>query len=318
MIVLFIIQIVNFILYLLFTPKLFSERNFISDNGKGEDNGITRRPSHQIQKSESSIKSIPDANDDDNNKVVIETRKNDNSNSNQMMIPRRNELVILNQSKESTKKKNSIINKEIQKTDNNMDITSKPVITEDKTDNKQTEEVQNLPPVHINIDILDYNESLDKINENTFSKLLLLRLKQFNPIYVIFIEKDPLKIVYLYSAAFVLIIQMTFFFNVILYFDSYISNTFYDGYKFYDQLGSDVLASLFSMIMVFAAKLLIVNFPNDKEILMNVNGDENYREKRSKKMKILNFVFFGIVIGLSLLLWYYVSVFTAVFENSQM
>lgn len=136
--------------------------------------------------------------------------------------------MILNQSKESTKKKNSIINKEIQKTDNNMDITSKPVITEDKTDNKQTEEVQNLPPVHINIDILDYNESLDKINENTFSKLLLLRLKQFNPIYVIFIEKDPLKIVYLYSAAFVLIIQMTFFFNVILYFDSYISNTFYD------------------------------------------------------------------------------------------
>lgn len=96
MIVLFIIQIVNFILYLLFTPKLFSERNFIIDNGKGEDNGITRRPSHQIQKSESSIKSIPDANDDDNNKVVIETRKNDNSNSNQMMIPRRNELVILN------------------------------------------------------------------------------------------------------------------------------------------------------------------------------------------------------------------------------
>lgn len=103
-----------------------------------------------------------------------------------------------------------------------MDITSKPVITEDKTDNKQTEEVQNLPPVHINIDILDYNESLDKINENTFSKLLLLRLKQFNPIYVIFIEKDPLKIVYLYSAAFVLIIQMTFslmlFFTLIVIF----------------------------------------------------------------------------------------------------
>ena len=315
MLVLFVLQLINFVLYLLFSPKLFRERNFIDDNKKEGDNGMTRRPSHQLQNSESSIKSISDANDEEN-KVVIETRKNDHSNSGQMMIPKRNELVILNQSKESTKKKNSLSNKEVQKTDNNMDLTSKPVITEDKA--KSTEEAQELPSSHINVDILDYNESLDKINENSFCKIFSRRLKQFNPIYVIFIEKDPLKIVYLYSACFVLIIQMEIFFNVMLYFDSYISNTFYEGYKFYPQLGSDVLAALLSMLVVFAAKLLIVNFPNDKEILQNVNGSENYREKRSKKMKILNYVFFGIVIGMSVFMWYYVSVFTAVFENSQM
>ena len=64
------------------------------------------------------------------------------------------------------------------------------------------------------------------------------------------------------------------------------------------------------MIIVFCVKLLIEKLPSDDK-------EDDEVEKKIKLIKIKNYILFGIVIALSIFSWYYVAVFTAVFNNTQ-
>ena len=64
------------------------------------------------------------------------------------------------------------------------------------------------------------------------------------------------------------------------------------------------------MAVVFCVKLLIEKLPNEEK-------EDDEVEEIIKKIKIKNYVLFSIVIALSIFGWYYVAVFTAVFDNTQ-
>ena len=64
------------------------------------------------------------------------------------------------------------------------------------------------------------------------------------------------------------------------------------------------------MAVVFCVKLLIEKLPNEEK-------EDEEVENKIKQIQIKNYVLFAIVIALSIFCWYYVAVFTAVFDNTQ-
>ena len=276
MLILFLLQIANFVCYMSFKTKIFEE--------------ILIKKEEQLQsqmnlKTDSIIKNII-VNDDD--KVIIARRNindvtNNNSKSNDILAQNKNELVLLNQ---SNNKNNS--------------VEQSNVIQFENGKKKQTKKEKK------SIDDMTYEEY--KENQMNFIPLFVLRIKQYNPIYVFVIEKDKDKIIFLYYGAFILELQNFFFWNSLLYFDTYISKNFYNGYKFYRELGSNFLSTIFSMLIVFIAKFLIRKLPKK---------DEKEKEKKIIHIEKMNYIFFSIILVLSLFFWYYTSVFAAVFYNTQ-
>ena len=280
MFVLFLLQIVNFSLYMIFNGKIF--KNYFDMR---TSKTISRQSSQQMIKLEPNTKSIFET--ENNHKIIINKDGSNLSKSNNLMVHTSNELVLLNKKqKEKIEKVDTV---------NNVD---------NKTENNEKDETNKI----IDIDECTYEQCIS-INFS-FISILILRLKQFNPIYFIIINKDQYKIIYLYIAAIILELQMIFLFNILFYFDSYISKTFYKGYKFHRQLGSNLLSTICSMAVVFCVKLLIEKLPNEEK-------EDDEVEEKIKKIKIKNYVLFSIVIALSIFGWYYVAVFTAVFDNTQ-
>ena len=287
MLLFFILQIVNFVLYMIFKDKIFE--SYHSKNRKEYN-----------QRQHRNFKLDLTAEDD----KVIESTENNNSVTNNtasatktiMFSNNVNAFMNLNQSK-------------FNNSNNNIFVYS------NSNSNKDLSEKESIKSVS-DIDSMSFPEY--KKEKYSLLSVFVLRLKQFNLFYIAFFEKDPLKIIYLYNAAFILEIQMIFFFNTFCYFDKYISKTFYNGYKFANQLGSNFLSTMLSMFIVFFIKFLIINLPNQKEVLKSKDKNKFvFQENRCEQIKTYTYLYFSIILVLSVFNWYYVSVFTAVFINTQ-
>ena len=178
---------------------------------------------------------------------------------------------------------------------------------------------QKIPDKKIIIDRADFDSTLSS-DVRSFFNIFLLRVIQFNPIYTSFIEKSNLKFSQIYIAEMLLTITMLFFYNTFFYSDKYISHNYYKGFNFFYQIPKCAISTIVSKIVIFGVKLLIKEFPTENEVnkcRTKIKG-MIYKNKYMKIMNLLHYFYFSIIFVLTIITWYYVSAFDAVFQNTQL
>ena len=165
-----------------------------------------------------------------------------------------------------------------------------------------------------NLDKLSYAVAIKKDNR-TFGKLLIIRIKQFHPVYKCFISTQK-KTKYHNIISFIFGLSSDLAFNAFFYSDTYISNTYRKGYNFFYELPKSIISSLISTIVRLLANLLIVDFPDEEEMAKATSAGE--RRRLLNKINNSTRSFFILVVLLSLLFWYFVTAFCAVYRKSQM
>lgn len=156
-----------------------------------------------------------------------------------------------------------------------------------------------------------------KQDKRTFLILFKARIKQFHPIYKCFIDKSK-KNKYHHIISFIFGLATDLAFNAFFYSDAYISNTYRSGYNFFYELPKSIVASLISTLVRLFVNLLVVDFPDEDELTkakMNSGTDDKRRIIRKINNSIKSY--FILVFILSLLFWYYVTAFCAVYRQSQ-
>ena len=156
-----------------------------------------------------------------------------------------------------------------------------------------------------------------KQDKRTFLMLFKARIKQFHPIYKCFIDKSK-KNKYHHIISFIFGLATDLAFNAFFYSDAYISNTYRSGYNFFYELPKSIVASLSSTLVRLFVNLLVVDFPDEEELAkakMNSGNDDKRRIMRKINNSMKSY--FILVFILSLLFWYYVTAFCAVYRQSQ-
>ena len=170
-----------------------------------------------------------------------------------------------------------------------------------------------------NIDKLDFKESMTFSVKRPFSYVLCLRMKQFQPIYILFIEKNKTRIKYLYIEYYLFMVILMFFFNSLFYSDKFITHRYHNGYNFFYHIPKSLLSFCTGYFVAILSKLCIISFPEEEEVEKEIkNGNKDYKLNIIQKLESLNSLFFLLVILISSFSWYYISAFCGVYQKSQL
>ena len=202
---------------------------------------------------------------------------------------------------------------------NNYEIPVKSIMKLTSSTQLNKDINQKIPNTKINIDRADFQTTLSS-DTRSFCCIFLLRVIQFNPIYISFIEKSKLKISQIYIGEILLTLTMFFFFNTFFYLDKYITHNYYKGFNVLYHIPKCVISTVVSKIVIFAVKLLIKEFPTENEVnkcRTKIKG-MIFKNKYLKIMNLLHYFYFTIIFLFTVITWYYVSAFDAVFQNTQL
>ena len=170
-----------------------------------------------------------------------------------------------------------------------------------------------------NIDKLDFKDSMAFSVKRPFSYVLCLRIKQFHPIYILFIEKSKTRIKYIYIEYYLFMVILMFFFNSLFYSDKYITHRYHNGYNFFYHIPKSLLSFCTGYFIAIISKLCIISFPEEEEVDKEVkNGNKDYKLNMIQKIESLNSLFFLLVLLISSFSWYYISAFCGVYQKSQL
>lgn len=163
---------------------------------------------------------------------------------------------------------------------------------------------------------LQYAVSLEK---RSFCALYLLRLKRGHPLYLMIKERKPFYFRNITISLFIFHISSDCFLNALFYTDSYIISNYNMG----NNMFREIPRSIFTMLISLLLNIICGIFGKSEIKIRKRNKIEDtatYNKKylnRMTKVRNSHTVFYIIVFVLSLFYWYYVSLFCAVYQYSQ-
>ena len=165
-------------------------------------------------------------------------------------------------------------------------------------------------------------EDASKVDKRTFSQNYLFIIKKSNPILFIFYQNYDSKgikiIILIWNFCLNICINQLFFTESTIH-KIYSDKT---NYKFGSQLTYIVLSTIISSVIITIIKIIILtDRPINlfKQSLSSIKGkDAEYKaDKLIAQIKIKYIIFCTLVVILTILFWYYVSCFCAVYKNTQ-
>lgn len=169
------------------------------------------------------------------------------------------------------------------------------------------------------------NKELDRLDlrnailhdNRSFSSLILHRIKTFHPIYIAFFSDSNTTVKFIEISNFLFGIATNLTFNALFFSDKYISNNYHSGYNFIYEVPKSIFSSLSGIVISLLCTLIKMDFPHEDFINEKKHKKKEYKRMIIKKMKHRNIIFFIILFAFSILFWYFVTAFCAVYQNSQ-
>lgn len=169
------------------------------------------------------------------------------------------------------------------------------------------------------LNYINFEDALvyDKRNlSETFCTILALK----HPLIYLFFIKDKYSIKAIYFSVFLTLTEISLSFNALFYNSSYISKQYHNkgSLNFIERLPKSIYSFVFIVFFGFLFNFLASSKKTLIEILF-YSGDKKIQLLRDaiECMKVKIWIYYFIAFIFSLMVWYFVTVFCAVFQNSQ-
>ena len=148
-----------------------------------------------------------------------------------------------------------------------------------------------------------------KNDNRSFIEIFLIRIKHSHPAYNAFCN-NPKKIKVVSLSIFIFTCCCDFLFNAFYYNDNYISYIYNKGYNCVHEIPKSIYASFSSIIVRLFINISLLDLPQQ-----GTSQAKAYAKCKSIQKGII--IFFIFIIVFTLIFWYYVSAFCAIYHNTQ-